>query len=90
MANGDAFDRVKRFLEEFKDLPTDAIESRVKNMETDIYTVFNKLEKLHSSYPEFKNVDLSEDIYSLVRMLNHRKISERYPLLARAAAVFNL
>ena len=88
MNNGKSLERVQKFLDEFKDLPVEVVESRVKEIENDIYTLFNQLEKLHAAHPEMKEIDLSEDIYSLVRMLQHEKVKKQYPLLARAAALF--
>ena len=88
MDNGKSFDRVQKFLDEFKDLPVTTVESRVREIENDIYNMFNQLEKLHAAHPEMKEIDLSEDIYSLVRMLHHEKVKKQYPLLARAAALF--
>jgi hypothetical protein len=83
-----SFDRVHAFLEELPNLPVNVIESRVKEIENDIYILFSRLERLHTLYPEFKQVDLSEDIYSLVRLLEHNKVKRQFPLLARAAAMF--
>jgi len=88
MDNGKSFDRVQKFLDEFKDLPVTTVESRVREIENDIYNMFNQLEKLHAAHPEMKEIDLSEDIYALVRMLQHEKVKKQYPLLARAAALF--
>ena len=88
MDNGKSFERVQKFIDEFKDMPVALVESRVKEIEKDIYTLFNQLEKLHAAHPEMKEIDLSEDIYSLVRMLHHEKVKKQYPLLARAAAQF--
>lgn len=88
MDNGKSFDRVQKFLDEFKDMPVAVVESRVREIESDIYTMFNQLEKLHATHPEMKEIDLSEDIYALVRMLQHEKVKKQYPLLARAAALF--
>jgi hypothetical protein len=88
MDKGASFDRVKAFFEELPDLSPEAIESRVKEIENDIYILFSRLERLHTLYPESKQVDLSEDIYSLVRLLEHNKIKKQFPLLARAAAMF--
>ena len=88
MDNGKSFDRVQKFLDEFKDLPVTTVESRVREIENDIYNMFNQLEKLHAANQEMKEIDLSEDIYALVRMLQHEKVKKQYPLLARAAALF--
>ncbi|MFH0888286.1 MAG: hypothetical protein V1871_03660 [Planctomycetota bacterium] len=83
-----SFDRVHTFLEELPKLPVNVIESRVKEIENDIYILFSRLERLHTLYPELKQVDLSEDIYSLARMLKPEKVQKQFPLLARAAAMF--
>jgi hypothetical protein len=83
-----SFDRVHTFLKELPNLPVNAIESRVKNIENDIFILFSRLERLHTLYPELKQVDLSDDIYSLTRMLKAERVKRQFPLLARAAAMF--
>ncbi|MDI6732906.1 MAG: hypothetical protein QME51_02065 [Planctomycetota bacterium] len=84
---GDAYERVRTFIESAENLPRDVVESRVKEIENDIYTLFNKLEKLHAEHPELKEIDLSEDFYTLVRMLESKRVIKKYPLLARAVAL---
>lgn len=88
MDSGKSFERVQKFLDQFKDMPIAVAESKVKEIEDDIYILFNQLEKLHAAHPEMKEIDLSEDIYALVRMLQHERVKKQYPLLARAAALF--
>jgi len=87
MDNGKAFDRVKAFMDDMENLSPEKIESRAKEIENEIYTLFNSLERLHSLYPEMSQLDMSDDIYSLVRMLEHKKVKRFFPLLARAAAM---
>lgn len=86
--NGAAFDKVKTFLQESKTLPPEVVEARVKELEDDIYTLFRSLEKIRSKHPEFEELALSDDFYALVRMLEHSSVKKKFPLLARAAAMF--
>ena len=69
MNNGTSFKRVKTLLDELPTLPAEGVESRVKDIKNDIHYLFSKLERLHSLYPELKQVDLSDDIYSLAKRL---------------------
>ena len=69
MDNGTSFNRVKALLNELPTLPTEGVESRINDIKNDIHNLFSKLERLHSLYPELKQVDLSEDIYSLAKRL---------------------
>jgi hypothetical protein len=88
MENGMAFDRVKALLEEMPNLPSDVLETRVKELEPDIFTLFHKLERLHVSHPELVEVDLSNNVYALAGRLEQERLKKSFPLLARAAAMF--
>ena len=88
MDDGTAFDRVKTFLQESKSLPAEVVEARVKEIEDDIFTLFRGIQQVRSKHPEVKDIDLSDDFYALVRMLEHSSVKKKFPLLARAAAMF--
>ena len=87
MANETAFERVQSFLHESKTWPSEVVATRVKDIEDDIYSLFRTLESLHNKYPELKPVELSPDFLALVRMLEHGKVKQQFPLLARLAAM---
>jgi archaellum component FlaC len=69
MNNGASFNRVKALLNKLPTLPAEGVKSRAKDIKNDIHNLFGKLERLHSLYPELKQVDLSNDIYSLAKRL---------------------
>ena len=90
---GESFDRVHKLLEEMKDLPEESILARVQNIEKDIEVLFKKMEELHALSEEFRQVDLSDDVYYLFRLVSAKKqkeVSRRFPLLSRAAGLFTL
>jgi outer membrane receptor for Fe3+-dicitrate len=90
---GESFDRVHKLLEEMKDLPEESILARVQSIEKDIEILFKKMEELHALSEEFRQVDLSDDVYYLFRLVSAQKqkeVSRRFPLLSRAAGLFNL
>ncbi|MEK7448121.1 MAG: hypothetical protein AAB019_01415 [Planctomycetota bacterium] len=83
-----SYDRVKKFLDTIRVLSLEEIETNLKEIEKDIYVLFKKIEHLHAMNNRFQSVDLSEDIYGLVRMLNKEKTIKKFPLLSRAAGLF--
>ena len=88
MATVDAFDRVAEFLDELEDMPLEILDVRLKDIEKDIFSLFKRVERLHSLSTDFQRVDLSEDIYALLRMLkNRKKVVKSFPLLSRAAGL---
>jgi hypothetical protein len=87
MSGFDALDKVRQFLDKIEDMPLDVINIKVKEMETPIYELFNRLERLQALSPEFQQVDMSEDIYALCRMLERKQLVKKYPLLSRAAGL---
>jgi len=87
MSGFDALDKVRQFLDKVEDMPLDVINLKVKEMEPYIYALFNRLERLQALSPEFQQVDMSEDIYALCRMLERKQLVKRYPLLSRAAGL---
>lgn len=87
MSGIDALDKVRQFLDKVEDMPLDVINLKVKEMEPYIYALFNRLERLQALSPEFQQVDMSEDIYALCRMLERKQLVKRYPLLSRAAGL---
>ncbi|MFA5793621.1 MAG: hypothetical protein WC980_00925 [Candidatus Brocadiia bacterium] len=95
VAVGESFDRVYKLLEEIRDLSEESIRARLQHLEKDIIVLFQKLEQLHTLSSDFAQVDLSEDVYYLVRLLaekeeKKKEVSRRFPLLSRAAGIFNL
>lgn len=89
MASTDAFDNVAEFLDELEDMPLELLDTRLKDIEKDIFALFKRVERLHSLSPNFQRVDLSEDIYALLRMIkNRKKVVRSFPLLSRAAGLF--
>ncbi|MFH1228348.1 MAG: hypothetical protein V1701_10675 [Planctomycetota bacterium] len=92
---GESFDRVHKLLEEMKNLSEESIRARVQHLEKDITVLFQKLEQLHTLSADFAQVDLSEDVYYLFRLLaeeegKKKEVSRRFPLLSRAAGIFTL
>lgn len=87
MPKMDSWDRVRHFLDEMENLSLENINRKVREIEPDIYNLFKRLERLHSISSAYQQVDLSEDIYTLCRMLEHKKVVKRYPLLSRAAGL---
>jgi len=87
MTGGDSFDRVTKFLDKIGDLSPQEIEEQAREIEADIYNLFKRLERLHSLSEGFQQVDLSEDIYALLRMMEKRQVVKRFPLLSRAAGL---
>ena len=81
------YDRVANFMDRIIDMTPEQIEHNVKSIEPDIYNLFKSLEKVHSLSDSFQQVDLSEDIYTLVRMLERKKVIRRFPFLSRAAGL---
>lgn len=89
MAKVDTYDRVVKFLGDLEGMPLSALDGRLKQIEKDIFALFNRLERLHSLSDKFQGIDLSEDIYALVRMIkDSKKVVRRFPLLSRAAGLF--
>lgn len=87
MPKSTSFDRVSNFMEEIIDLTPEEIEKKVKKIEPDLYNLFKKVERIHSLSDDFQQVDLSEDMYTLLRMLERRKVIKRFPFLSRAAGL---
>ena len=87
MAGGDSFDRVSKFLDKIGELSPQEIENQARRIESDIYELFKRLERLHSLSDGFQQVDLSEDIYALLRMMERQQMVRRFPLLSRAAGL---
>ncbi|MBI4711890.1 MAG: hypothetical protein HY762_01085 [Planctomycetes bacterium] len=86
MNDKDAFDRVNKLLEELKDLPLESFHARLEDIEGDLKELFKRLEKIHSLSSKYESVDLSENIYALVRLMTRKKETvRRFPLLFRAA-----
>ena len=83
-----AYDRVKNFLDNIQNMSLLEIEKGLKKRENELYTLFKKLERMHAMDDRFQAVDLSEDIYGLVRLMNQKKTIKRFPLLSRAAGIF--
>ena len=79
-----SFDRVQKFLDEFKDLPVSTV-NRVREIENDIYTMFNQLEKLRRP-PGDEEIDLARTS-ALVGCCSTKR-SKAISALARAAALF--
>lgn len=82
-----SFDRVRKFLDELLGLPLESLNDRLKDIECDLYVLFKRLERIHSISDEFQTVDMSEDVYALMRMLEHKRLIKRFPLLSRAAGL---
>ena len=87
MAGGDSFDRVSKFLDKIGELSPQEIENQARRIESDIYELFKRLERLHSLSDGFQQVDLSEDIYALLRIMERQQVVRRFPLLSRAAGL---
>ena len=87
MAEHIAIDRVKRFLNELKDLPLESLNGKLQKIEKDVYTLFKELKRLRSLDGAFQKVDLSEDIYGLSRLLERKKVIRTFTLLNRAAGL---
>ena len=87
MTDIDALGRVRQFLDEIEHLPLEMINRKVQKIESEIYELFKRLERLHSLSDIYQPVDLSEDIYTLCRLLERKRIVKRYPLLSRAAGL---
>jgi len=87
MPKTDSWDRVRYFLDRMQNWSLETIQRKVREIEPDIYALFKRLERLHSISSVYQQIDLSEDIYTLCRMLEHKKIVKKYPLLSRAAGL---
>jgi predicted transcriptional regulator len=85
--SGEAFDTVAKFMEQIIDLTPEEIEKKAKAVEPELYTLFRQLERLHAVSDKFQQVDLSEDVYTLLRMLERRKVIKYFPFLSRAAGL---
>lgn len=87
MPKMDSWNKVRHFMDNMENWSLETIQCKVREIEHDIYALFKRLERLHSISSVYQQIDLSEDIYTLCRMLEHKKIVKRYPLLSRAAGL---
>jgi CBS-domain-containing membrane protein len=85
---GDPFDKVSRLLDEIMDLSPEEFEEGVRRIEPDLYALFRRIERLHSLSQDFQQIDLSEDVYTMFRMLERKKVVRLFPFLSRAAGIF--
>lgn len=84
---GDPFDQVTDLLDKIIDLSPEEFEQGVKKVEPALYSLFKRVERLHSLSDGFQQVDLSEDVYTMLRMLERRKVVKLFPFLSRAAGL---
>jgi hypothetical protein len=85
--SGKAFDKVAKFIEQTMEMSTEEKEKKIKSIEPELYTLFNRLERLHAISDKFQQIDLSKDLYTLLRMIEHRKAVKYFPLLSRTALI---
>jgi len=83
----DPFDKVTKLLDEIMDLSPEEFEEGVRKIEPELYTLFKRIERLHTLSSEFQQIDLSEDVYTMLRMLERRKVTKLFPFLSRAAGL---